>query len=199
MPLLILAVLAGIAAFYFQGRPMPSEWIAPEIPPHTDATWAPEAQTTAAPATVGSDAKASAPALPGASAASPPIMARAGLRESDFTPWMSSLALDTYLRQKNRGEQGSYWARGHWIRAIEGRWHEGAREFRIALGMMERPGEVQWHYRIDLPEIAFAEELARMSAQEFQLAQSQACRHPDGSMRYQAVWQREGDAPVAKR
>jgi hypothetical protein len=38
-----------------------------------------------------------------------------------------------------------------------------------------------------------------MSAKEFQLAQSQAYRHPDGSMRYQAVWQREGDAPVAKR
>lgn len=199
MPLLILAVLAGIAAFYFKGKPTPSEWIAPVIPPHADATGAPEAQPSTAPAAVGSDAKAPAPAPPGAAAAPPPIVARAGLRESDFTPWMSNLALDTYLRQKNRGERGSYWARGHWIRAIEGRWHEGAREFRVALGMMERPGEVQWHYRIDLTEIAFAEELARMSALEFQLAQSQACRHPDGSMRYQAVWQREGDAPVAKR
>jgi hypothetical protein len=64
---------------------------------------------------------------------------------------------------------------------------------------MERPGEVQWHYRVDLTGIAFAEELVRMSAKEFRLAQSQAYRHPDGSMRYQAVWQREGDAPVAKR
>lgn len=199
MPLLILAVLAGIAAFYFKGRPTPYEWIAPELPPRAEVTGAPEALPPPSPATVASDARTPAPTPPGVSATTPPIVARAGLRESDFTPWMSSLALDTYLRQKNRGERGSYWARGHWIRAIEGRWHEGAREYRIALGVMVRPGEIQWHYRIDLTEIAFAEELARMSAREFQLAQSQACRHPDGSMRYQAVWQREGDAPVAKR
>ena len=191
MPLLILAILAGLAAFYFKGMPVATDRAEPQLAAATPA------------ATTSPDATAPAPAKVVENHApvpeTPPIVVRADLVESDFTPWMSNLALDTYLRQKNRGYQGSYWAQGHWIRAIEGRWHEGAREFRIALGKMARPGEVQWHYRVDLTGIAFAEELARMTAKEFQLAQSQAYRHPDGSMRYQAVWQREGDAPVAKR
>jgi hypothetical protein len=191
MPVLILALLAGLAAFYFKGMPRPVDPAEPQVAAATPApTTSPDAGAPDPPAAAENHAPAPA---------TPPIVARNDLSESDFTPWMSSLALDTYLRQKNRGYQGSYWARGHWIRAIEGRWHEGAREFRIALGEMERPGEVQWHYRVDLTKIAFSEELARMSAKEFQLAQSQAYRHPDGSMRYQAVWQREGDAPVAKR
>ena len=191
MPLLILAILAGLAAFYFQGMPVTTDPAQPQVAAvATAATTPPDAAAPAPPAVVENHAPAPE---------TPPIVVRTDLVESDFTPWMSNLALDTYLRQKNRGYQGSYWARGNWIRAIEGRWHGGTREFRIALGKMERPGEVQWQYRVDLTEIAFAEELVRMSAKEFQLAQSQAYRHPDGSMRYQAVWQREGDAPVAKR
>ena len=112
---------------------------------------------------------------------------------------MSSLALGTYIRQKNRGYQGSFWSRGNWIRAIEGRWHEGSHEFRISLGTMSHPGEVQWQYRLDLTKIAFGEELARMSDKGYKLTQSQAYRHPDGTPRYQAVWQRVEDAPVAGR
>jgi hypothetical protein len=192
MPALILALLAGLVLFYLKGHPAPSAagpLAATVTSPGTDP----------APVVEPSDPPASVAPVPRIEPVRPPLLTRAGLSENEFTPWMSSLALDTYLRQKNRGYQGSYWSRGHWIRAIEGRWHEGAREFRIALGKMERPGEVQWHYRIDLTEMAFAEELARMSAKEYQLAQSQAYRHPDGSMRYQAVWQRENDAPVAKR
>lgn len=191
MPVLILALLAGLGAFYFQGMPGPVDPAEPQLAASTPAaTTSPDAAAPAPPAVVENQAPAPE---------TPPIVNRTDLVESDFTPWMSNLALDTYLRQKNRGYQGSYWARGNWIRAIEGRWHENAHEFRIALGTMERPGEVQWHYRVDLTGIAFAEELVRMSAKEFRLAQSQAYRHPDGSMRYQAVWQREGDAPVAKR
>lgn len=191
MPLLILALLAGLAAFYFQDMPVATVPAEPPLAATTPAATTFPGVTVPAPAkVVEHDPPAPVP---------PPIVNRTDLAESDFTPWMSNLALATYLRQKNRGFEGGYWARGHWIRAIEGRWHEGAQEFRIALGKMERPGEVQWHHRVDLTEIAFAEELARMSAKEYQLAQSQACRHPDGSMRYQAVWQRGGDAPVATR
>src|SRR5690606_23356282 len=119
----------------------------------------------------------------------PPLLASPAVSEKDFTPWMSPLALDTYLRQKNRGQRGSLWSRGNWIRAIEGRWHEGGREFRIVLGTMARPGEIGWQYRLDLTGTAFAEESARLGSEGFTLIQSQAYRHPDSSLRYQAVWQ----------
>ncbi len=187
MPLLIVAVLAALAIFYFRSKPAPTEV----------AT-----ASSSTPADAGEQPEPSAP-VPASPAAAPvpdrlpsphPVVA-----EKDFTPWMSPLALDTYLRQKNRGQQGSFWSRGNWIRAIEGRWHNGGREFRIALGTMARPGEIDWQYRLDLTQAAFAEEFTRFGGQGYTLVQSQAYRSGDGSLRYQAVWWREDTAEVAGR
>lgn len=202
MPLLIAAILAALSVFYFRGEPSPPEEAplaeAPPIAvasvPGASAEVEPEVEVAEPPPTVilaASSVVASSPDR------SPRVVERPGLSERDFTPWMSPLALDTYIRQKNRGHRGGFWTRGNWIRAIEGRWREGEREFRIALGTMDRPGEIDWNYRLDLTEAAFAEALDRFIGEGYALVQSQAYRHPDGRLRYQAVWQRDDPAEVA--
>ncbi len=193
IPLLITAILAGLLAFYLRNwdDPFPARLGDTESPVDSEA----------------GDIPAEVAPVPEPAEAeivldrSLPLATPVDVVEADFTPWMSPLALDTYLRQKNRGHHSSLWSRGHWIRAVEGRWRDGAHEFRIALGAMNRPGELQWLYRFDLTEIAFAEELARLGDKGFVLRQSQAYRHPDGTRRYQAVWQRnaEAEAEVAER
>jgi hypothetical protein len=195
MPFLILSLLAALAVFYFKGKEDPT------LDRHAVAALpTPAAVEPLVPSAITSTELVSLPS-PGSEVETdqPPILSRTDVSEKDFTPWMSSLALETYFRQKNRGYQGSFWGRGNWIRAIEGRWHEGAKEYRIALGLMDRPGELQWQYRLDMTEISFAEELAKASGKGFNLAQSQAYRHPDGTRRYQAVWQQTAEAKVAKR
>ncbi len=112
--------------------------------------------------------------------------------EADFTPWMSQLALRTYILQKNRGNTVSYWDAGHWIRAVEGRWDRGDVEYRIALGQMERSHEFEWQHRIDLTEADFAKEGAALQGEGYRLIQSQSYSRPDGSLRTQAVWRRDG-------
>jgi len=195
MPLLILALLAALGVFYFKGKEDPT----------IDRRSMAEAPSQVVAEPVAPTAKASTElvSLPAATPArehrEPPIVTRDDVAEKDYTPWMSSLALETYFRQKNRGYKGSFWARGNWIRAIEGRWHEGTREYRIALGTMNRPGEIQWQYRLDMTEISFAEELAKLAEKDFVLVQSQAYRFADGTKRYQAVWQQSAKANVAKR
>jgi hypothetical protein len=195
MPLLILALLAGLGIFYFKGKADPTidRRSVAEAP-------APVVAVPASPTAMAPTELASLPAAaPAPEPHEPPIVTRDDVAEKDYTPWMSSLALETYFRQKNRGYKDSFWARGNWIRAIEGRWHEGTREYRIALGTMSRPGEIQWQYRLDMTEISFAEELAILGAKDFVLVQSQAYRYADGTTRYQAVWQQSPEASVAKR
>lgn len=194
MPLLILAILGSLGVFYFKGKEDPTidrRSVADGLVP-----------VVAEPVTPTAMASSELVSLPAESVRErhePPIVTRDDVSEKDYTPWMSSLALETYFRQKNRGYKGSFWSRGNWIRAIEGRWHEGTREYRIALGTMSRPGEIQWQYRLDMTEISFTEELAKLGAKDFVLVQSQAYRYADGTKRYQAVWQQSTEANVAKR
>lgn len=193
MPLLITCLLAGLVVFYFQGEPRPRDVTVESAAPATIPA------REAVPPTNTPNLVSVPLATPTTAPRELPLLARADVNENEFTPWMSPLALDTYLRQKNRGHQGNFWARGNWIRAIEGRWHQGNREVRIALGVMAVPGQVEWAYRINLTEIAFAEELARKGTEGYALAQSQAYRHPDGTKRYQAVWQRDNPKRGSRR
>lgn len=193
MPLLILSLFAALAIFYFKGKEDPTldrRAIATSPAPAAVELLAPTAMASAGLVSLAS---------PDSVTQEPPILTRTDVGEKDFTPWMSSVALESFFRQKNGGYKGSFWGRGNWIRAIEGRWREGAKEFRIALGLMSRPGELQWQYRLDMTEISFVEELAKAGEKGFTLTQSQAYRHSDGTRRYQAVWQQSVEAKVAKR
>lgn len=203
MPLLMAAILVALSVFYFKGRPSPpeetstadapaaiAEAFVPEVVEEAETKVIADVEAPEPPPTVSPVAPSVAEPIP-VPDPSPREVERPGLSESDFTPWMTPLVLDTYIRQKNRGHRGGFWTRGNWIRAIEGRWREGEREFRIALGTMDRPGEIDWNYRLDLTEAAFAEALTRFGSQGYALVQSQAYRHPDGALRYQAVWQRD--------
>ncbi|MCB1207379.1 MAG: hypothetical protein KDN18_24215 [Verrucomicrobiae bacterium] len=191
MPLLIASLLGAMTAFYFRTNesqspaadPDPIDTVADAAPVTAPEVDHPEGQVP--------------PSTPAAKTL--PLVKQDDLEEADFTPWMSTLALETYIRQKNRGYRDSFWSRGNWIRGVECRWHEGAREVRIALGTMSRPGQIGWQYRLDMTSITFAEELERWSQKGYTLIQSQAYRHPDGSRRYQAVWQLAKEAEVAGR
>lgn len=109
-----------------------------------------------------------------------------GLRR--YTPWLTPLALDSYMRMKDQGEQVGFWDRGHWITSVEGRWHNGSHEFRIRFDVIpNRPGW-QWRYRINLTPDEFLAAHGELRKQGYQLVHSQSFQHPDGRRRYQAVW-----------
>lgn len=117
-----------------------------------------------------------------------PLLSPSDVSAADFTPWLSPLAFKTYIQHRNRGHESSFWSRGNWIRAVEGRWRDGLREYRFALGTMARPDEFRWRHRLDLTASSFAEELVRHGSEGFSLRQSQAYRLLDGTSRFQAVW-----------
>ncbi|MDF1825502.1 MAG: hypothetical protein P1U68_12720 [Verrucomicrobiales bacterium] len=117
-----------------------------------------------------------------------------------FTAWMTPLALDTYIRQKNRGYSESFWQRGHWITAIEGRWANGSREFRISLDKIPDLNRWQWQYRVNQSADEFVNTSREFADQGFELVQTQTFSEPDGDTKFQAVWQRKvpESAPVVE-
>lgn len=108
---------------------------------------------------------------------------------ADFTPWLSPLALDSYMRAKDQGHALGFWDRGHWMTSIEGRWKDGSHEFRIRYARTPEKPDWRWEYRINLVPDKFLETHAQMRKKGFSLVSSQSFLHPDQQRRYQAVWQ----------
>lgn len=111
--------------------------------------------------------------------------------DQKFTPWLSPQALDDYIQRKNKGFEKSFWQRGHWIRAVEGRWENGNHEFRIAYEPLPNSDTWQWQYRVNQTQAAFAVSIEEMSERGYRLCQTQFYIHPDSTRRFQGVWQRE--------
>lgn len=110
------------------------------------------------------------------------------VESGEFTAWMTPLALDTYIRHRNRGYSESFWERGHWITAVEGRWENGIREFRISFDQIPDRSRWQWQYRVNHTAAEFVQASREFSALGYKLVQSQTFREPSGAPRYQGVW-----------
>ncbi len=107
-----------------------------------------------------------------------------------FTAWMTPEEMNRHILELNRGHRVSFWERGHWITAVEGRRHEGVQEFRIIYESAPRDRDFQWRYRIAQSGEDFARNLEENSDLGFTLVHSQVFFDSDNIRRYQAVWHR---------
>tara|TARA_R110002096_G_scaffold364032_3_gene557108 strand:+ start:763 stop:1488 length:726 start_codon:yes stop_codon:yes gene_type:complete len=129
-----------------------------------------------------------------------PVLIATAAAEQDFTPWLSPLALDTYIRQLNGGFEQSFWQRGHRITAVEGRLHQGAHEFRIVFNPIPELNQRQWQYRANQTRESFLQSSLELESEGYRIVQSQAFSLSDGRLRYQGVWQKMvGAQSVANR
>lgn len=107
-----------------------------------------------------------------------------------FTSWMTPTALNQHILSLNQGQEVSFWDRGHWIIAVEGRWANNRQEYRIIYEQVPRESNFQWRYRIAQSPDAFARNITQLESDGFTLVQSQFYEMPGKYRLYQAVWQR---------
>jgi hypothetical protein len=114
---------------------------------------------------------------------------RCYVKNRGFTPWMSLSELNAFMKtfdSKHPGEP-NYWDQGHWITAVEGRWHRGIPQYRIRYG--DAPGNGYWWYwYINQDKAGFNKKIHDYADDGFILAYWNKLRWPDGTWRYQAVW-----------
>ncbi len=103
--------------------------------------------------------------------------------ESDvpFTDWMTLSQIDQhFIAIKDKGL---------WFTGVEGRWHEGVPQFRFREEpVLTRAHEWFWWFNQDAPSMN--KQIHEYSDQGFRLVYFQSFRWPDGTKRYQGIWQK---------
>lgn len=113
-----------------------------------------------------------------------------GVSSDQFTDWMTPIELNRHIHALNQGQEVSFWDRGHWIVAVEGRWSQNRQEYRIVYEKTPKNTNFQWRYRIAQSKDAFARTIDQFRNEGFTLVQSQVFENPDRSRQYQAVWRK---------
>jgi hypothetical protein len=111
--------------------------------------------------------------------------------DAGFTPWMSHGELDTFLAQFDTNPPGghpNYWDRGHWINAVEGRWHDGIPQYRIRYGPVPSHKGLWWYWYLNQDQESFSSHVHEMADQGFTLLDPNSFSRPDDTRRYQGVW-----------
>lgn len=189
MPILITLLLGAMAAFYFYGKPKSEgEKTAGATLATTDDAKTPP--TSPVPA-----AKKETPAAKVESKHSASLHTASDLPAPDvemgrFTPWMSPDDLDAWVKKQNDGHTVSFWQRGHWITAVEGRWEGESHQFRIAFDTTPQLQNWRWQYRVNQTPEEFMQNSNDLQTQGYRMVQVQSFDHPDKRRRYQAVWEK---------
>jgi hypothetical protein len=114
----------------------------------------------------------------------------------DFTPWMSEADLAVHLKNFDvmKPAGADPWEKTHWITAAEGRWHDGTAQYRIRYADAPKETQFVWSWFINMDQGSFSEKIQDYSKNGFKLVYHNVYRLPDGTPRYQGVWQKTGSA-----
>ena len=120
-------------------------------------------------------------------------------RNRGFTSWMSLSELNAFMTtfdSKHPGEP-SYWDQGHWITAVDGRWHCGIPQYRIRYGDAPKGQGFRWYWFINQDRGSFNHDIQRYTEDGFILGFYSRLRWPDGTFRYQGVWHKSASPTAA--
>jgi hypothetical protein len=107
--------------------------------------------------------------------------------DEKFSDWMNHIDLDNYFFVLNNGDdETSFFEKGHRITALEGRWNNNQVEYRVTYG--DSKGSAHWWWWMNQPYESFVKKLKMYEKKGAQLVYSQSFLMPDGTARYQGVW-----------
>ena len=109
----------------------------------------------------------------------------------DFTPWMSLAELNTWQKQFDTNPPGghpNYWDQGHWMNAVEGRWHDGIPQYRVRYGPVPDGYDGAWYWFINQDQASFSSHVHELADAGFVLMDPNSFLRPDDTRRYQGVW-----------
>ncbi len=103
---------------------------------------------------------------------------------------MRPAEFSAFLQEKEgKGADGkNFWSRGHWVSAVEARWHEGYPQHRLRIERAPVGQKYWWYWWFDQTPAEFGQHLRRLAAEDFQLVHSYRLEWPDGTVRHGGVW-----------
>lgn len=111
--------------------------------------------------------------------------------EIGFTSWMKRSDLDNYFQVLNDfDESKDFFAKGHWITAVEGRWHKGNFEYRVKYSNSPSK-KYTWYWKVNQDYSAFLKSSDEYHSRDFRLVYAQSFKSATGELRYQGVWHKD--------
>jgi len=108
-----------------------------------------------------------------------------------FTTWMSLAELNQWQVQfdtKPPGGHPNYWDKGHWMTAVEARWHDGIPQYRVRYGPVPEGYDGAWLWYINQDQASFSSHVHELADEGFILLDPNSYLRPDDTRRYQGVW-----------
>lgn len=108
-----------------------------------------------------------------------------------FTPWMTGVELQKFCDAHDTTPPGghpNFWDKGHWIDAVEGRWHDGVPQYRLRYGDSPKHCYLWWYWYFNQDQESFSRHVHEFADQGFTLLDPNSFRRPDDTRRYQGVW-----------
>ena len=71
----------------------------------------------------------------------------------------------------------------------QGRWHDGAPQFRYKIATAPADGRYGWYWYVDMDKDTYHDHLIHFRKIHYKLVSSDVYTWPDGSLHYNAIWQ----------
>ena len=111
------------------------------------------------------------------------------LQRDTRTGWMTLDEMNAKLNALEQKEDGkNFWDRGHWITAVDGRWHKGAPEYRLRYSEVPEHRAYWWYWWFNQDQKSFRKHMHELADKGFTLVHYQEFERPTGEIRYQGVW-----------
>ena len=111
----------------------------------------------------------------------------------DFTPWMTGAELDKFCADHEGqppNNHPNFWDKGHWVEAVEGRWHNGVPQYRVRVEKSPKGkgGYYWWYWYFNQDQQSFSLHVHELADKGFTLLDPNSFLRPDDTRRYQGVW-----------
>ena len=115
-----------------------------------------------------------------------------------FTEWTPKEEFEKFLRTKDvKNDAGkNYWDQGHWIQAVEFRWVDGKKEYRISIAESPKGKGFWWMWFLDMDEEFFQQRMKSLEADGFQMSSYHAAEDPAGKRVFAATWSKVAEKRV---
>lgn len=104
--------------------------------------------------------------------------------------WLDAVDFKAHLAELEQKEDGkNFWDRGHWIDKADGRWKDGKPQFKIQYSEVPANNGYLWYWWFGQSKENFGKRITEMADKGMTMVHHQSYERPDGTLRYQAVWQ----------
>lgn len=118
--------------------------------------------------------------------------------DNTFTEWMPWVQFRQFLDEKDKRDEKNktFWDRGYWVLAAEGRWKDGQQQYRVKIAEAPKNKAYLWMWYVNQEQQEFDKHIEQFAVEGYTMIYCNSFTRPSGTRLYQTVWHNEN--PIRK-